>query len=265
MDPTDADRPRGITVSVVIPVKDDAEALTRCLHALALQTRLADEIIVVDNTSTDASATVASDAGARVVRCDDPGIPAASACGYDAATGDLILRLDADCVPARTWIQSMAAACAAQPSVAAFTGGARFTDGPRILRGPLAAAYLGAYAVVLTPTLGHLPLFGSNLALRRGAWLSICTAVHRDDPELHDDLDLAYHLGDRYRIRYVPSAAMGISMRPFADARAFARRVRRGMRTVLAHWPGDFPPRRWLRLIRRRRSRWSCGEGQERS
>lgn len=76
--------------------------------------------------------------------------------------------------------------------------------------------------------------------------------MHRHDPELHDDLDLAYHFGERHRIRYLPAAAMGMSMRPFAPGAAFGRRVVRGFRTVVVHWPDDFPPVRWQRLLLRR-------------
>jgi glycosyltransferase involved in cell wall biosynthesis len=240
------------TVSVVIPVKDDDTELARCLRALSLQTRKPDEIVVVDNGSTDASAAVARDAGVRVVSCAQRGIPAAAARGYDAATGEIILRLDADCLPAAGWVAAMTSAFAARPAVAVFTGGARFIDGPRALRAPLATLYLGAYAAVAVPTLGHLPLFGSNLGFRRTAWLGIRSTAHRHDPDLHDDLDLAFHFGERHRIRFAPGAAMGISMRPFGDARSFVRRVRVGARTVLIHWPHDFPPVRWTRLALRR-------------
>ncbi|MEW1833866.1 glycosyltransferase family A protein [Microbacterium sp. NPDC079995] len=243
------------SVSVVIPVKDDADGLRRCLRALALQSRTADEIVVVDNGSRDDSVDVARSAGATVVRCEHPGIPAAAAAGYDAAASDLILRLDADCLPSATWIAAMAAFAARRPDAAVFAGVARFVDGPRWLRTPLAALYLGAYALVLTPTLGHLPLFGSNLGIRRDAWRSVSESVHRDDPELHDDLDLSFHLGEHHRIRLVPGAAMGMSMRPFASATSFRRRLRRGMRTVLLHWPADFPPLRWARLARLRARR----------
>ena len=55
------------TISVVIPVYNDAALLRRCLEALAAQTRRADEIVVVDNGSTDDSAEVARRGGARVV------------------------------------------------------------------------------------------------------------------------------------------------------------------------------------------------------
>jgi len=240
-----------LTVSIVIPVKDDAAQLRRCLRALARQTRLPDEIVVVDNGSSDDSAAVAFAAGARLIRCDAAGIPAAASAGYDAARGDLILRLDADSVPAPDWVAAFAQAFATRPDVGAFTGGARFIDGPPALRTPLAAVYLGGYAAAGLAALGHPPLFGSNMAFRREAWRHVRSRVHRDDATLHDDLDLAFHLGEHRRIRYLPQARLGISMRPFGDPRAFARRVRGGFRTVFVHWPTDFPPVRWDRRLLR--------------
>lgn len=240
-----------LSVSVVIPVKDDGELLRRCLRALTLQTSVPDEVVVVDNGSTDDSARIALDLGARVVTCWQPGIAAASAAGYDAATGDLILRLDADCLPSRTWVEDMVRALGRDSTISAVTGGARFIDGPRRLRAWASAVYLGAYFAVAVPALGHLPLYGSNLAFRREVWVRIRHRVHRD-ANIHDDLDLAYHVGDRHRIRYVPHAAMGVSMRPLTSARGFARRTVWGVRTVVKHWPEDFPPVRWNRLIFRR-------------
>src|SRR3546814_26994 len=185
-------------VSVVIPVKDDDRHLRRCLRALAAQTRRPDEVVVVDNCSSDASADVARGAGARGVRCERPGIPAASARGYDAATGDIILRLDADCLPDLAWVGAMTAAFEQRPEVAAFTGGARFVDGPRFLRAPLAALYLWTYAIVTLPSLGHLPLYGSNMGFRRDVWRRVRGSVHLS-PEVHDDMDLAFHIGLRDR------------------------------------------------------------------
>ncbi|MFC8303617.1 glycosyltransferase [Specibacter sp. NPDC057265] len=238
-------------VSVVIPVKNDSAELARCLAALARQSRPADELIVVDNGSSDDSAQTAVCAGATVISCLAPGIPAASSCGYDAATGDLILRLDADCVPAPSWIAEVVSSFETRPDVSAFSGYARFIDGPKLLRAPLAALYLLAYVLATAPALGHWPLFGSNMAMRREAWDAVRAAAHRDDPELHDDMDLSFHLGEGHRIRYLKGAAMGMSMRPFHSAAAFRRRLARGFRTVLAHWPHDFPPRRWGRRISR--------------
>lgn len=252
--------PHRPTVSVIIPVKDDDAELARCLDALARQTRTADEVIVVDNGSSDNSPAVALSAGATLIRCHQPGIPAASAAGYDRATGDLLLRLDADCIPAGDWIERVCAEFAARPEVAAITGRAAFTGGPPALTALAASAYLLAYAATTAPALGHLPLFGSNLAMRRQAWEDVRGHVHRHDPDVHDDLDLAYHLGERHRIGYLRGATMHISPRPFGSARSLAQRFHRGFRTVFIHWPGDFPPVRWRRRLRRRRragaSRW---------
>lgn len=239
----------GTEVSVVIPVKDDSAALAVCLAALRAQSRPADEIIVVDNASTDNSAAIAAAGGAKVLDCPEPGIPAASSRGYDAAAGDLILRLDADCTPAPSWIDHVVTAFHEQPRISARTGSGRFTDGPVLLRTPLALTYLCAYTVVSTAALGHRPLFGSNFAMRREAWQAIRATVHRADPELHDDLDLSFHIGEHYRVGHMRSPAMGISMRPFRSVGSFRHRIRRGFRTVVTHWPGDFPPRRCARML----------------
>jgi hypothetical protein len=71
-------------------------------------------------------------------------------------------------------------------------------------------------------------------------------------------MDLSFHVGERGRIRRLRGARMGMSMRPFASGSAFARRLSRGLRTVVVHQPRDFPPVRWtrraLRALRRRRT-----------
>ena len=240
-----------VGVSVVIPVLNDGPHLWRCLRALASQTRLPDEIVVVDNGCIDDSVDIARAAGARVVFCGERGIPAAAATGYDAARGDLVLRLDADSLPEPTWVASMIDALN-EPGVDAVTGGAIFHDGPAGRRVAVARAFLGTYASFATPALGHTPLWGSNMGFRRSAWQDVRDEVHLD-PELHDDLDLAYHLGVRHRIAFVPGHHMRVSSRT-VEPRRFARCFRRGAGTVFAHWPGDIPPARWVRLARARRA-----------
>ncbi|WP_343318232.1 glycosyltransferase family 2 protein [Arthrobacter sp. TMP15] len=241
--------PQRAVVSVVIPVKNDSAVLGRCLRALGAQTRPADEIIVVDNGSSDDSVRTAEVAGATVIYCPEPGIPAASSRGYDFATGDLIFRLDADCVPPESWIASSVNYFAHHTDVSVLTGPARFIDGPAAIRVPLSAIYLSIYTLMTAPALGHRPLFGSNFAMRREVWQSVRTSVHRDDPELHDDLDLSFHIGERHHVQYLKSEAMGMSMRPFRSMSSFRRRTYRGFRTVTVHWPRDFPPHRWFRMV----------------
>lgn len=237
---------------MVIPAKDDAELLRRCLRALAHQSLTPCEIIVIDNGSTDRTRAVADEAGVRVLVHPEPGILAAGAAGYDAARGDIIARLDADCVPSADWLARLVDVFENDPTLAAVAGPARSVDGPRRLRVLVPAFYLAAYYAVLLPTLGHVPLFGSNMAMRRDAWASVSTDVHRHDPLVHDDLDVAFHLGERHRIRYVSRLPMGISARPFSSLSDFGLRIHRGFHTVVIHWPGQFPPVRWARRMLRR-------------
>lgn len=243
----DAADARQLTVSVVIPVRNDARELRGCLEALAAQTSQPVEVIVIDNGSSDETTRVAREFGATVVFEPSPGIGVASAAGYDAASGDVIGRLDADSVPDPDWIATVASSLSRHPDAAAITGPAHFTDGPAWARSAAAVLYLGSYFVLTGLALGHVPLFGSNLAMRRTAWLRVRDEVHASDGVTHDDLDLSFHVGVEHPIRFVPALRTGISMRPFFDGRGMLR-WRRGVHTIVMHWPDDYP---WLRVGRR--------------
>lgn len=81
-------------LSVVIRSRDEAPRLRLTLASLAGQ---ADEIVVVDDGSTDDTADVIAAAGVRSVRHAQPrGRSAAANAGAGAATGDVLLFLDGD-------------------------------------------------------------------------------------------------------------------------------------------------------------------------
>ena len=93
------------TLSVVIPVLNEADYIADLLVALAQQTYLPDEISVADAGSTDGTVEIAEQHGASIVR---GGLPAVGRnAGAAAATGDLILFLDADVLPAPRFIETI--------------------------------------------------------------------------------------------------------------------------------------------------------------
>ncbi|WP_127573322.1 glycosyltransferase family 2 protein [Georgenia faecalis] len=239
------------TISVVIPVRDDAAPLEACLRALRGQRLAPYEIVVVDNASSDASADVARRYGARVVAEPRVGIPAAAATGYDAARGELIARCDADSRPPPDWLERIAAAFADDPTLDAVTGSGTFYDLPRWCARPLSVLYLGSFYVATHLALGHPPLWGSNMAVRSSAWRAVASAVHREDPELHDDIDLAFVLGPRRRLRYDRTLRVGVSGRSL-DPAGLPRRFWRAGRTLAVNWPACPPWVRWAR-------RWGIG------
>lgn len=84
-------------VSVIIPVHNGGAAFRRCLGRVFAAQPGADEVIVVDDASTDDSARVAEEFPVRVVRRNTVGGPAAARNdGARAAHGDVFFFVDAD-------------------------------------------------------------------------------------------------------------------------------------------------------------------------
>ena len=104
--------PDGRKVSVVICTRDRAEDLARCLAALPGQTRVPDQVVVVDNASRDDGRTraVALAAGVNYVREDRPGLDIARNRGVRTAIGDIIAFTDDDVRLHPRWLERMAAA-----------------------------------------------------------------------------------------------------------------------------------------------------------
>ncbi|PRY70485.1 glycosyl transferase family 2 [Glaciihabitans tibetensis] len=214
------------TISVVIPALDDADFLRTCLAALRNQSRPADEIIVVDNGSTDDTAAVARTAGVRLLYEALPGIFPATATGFDAATGDIIARLDTDSVPPRDWLERIEASLAALRSPAAVTGSAEFYGGNRVACWFGQHVYLGGYFLGMTVLLGHPPLFGSNFAMHRELWALTRDRAHRELKLVHDDLDFSMNLPAGSTVHFDRRLLVAVSARPFGNVAALAKRVK---------------------------------------
>jgi glycosyltransferase involved in cell wall biosynthesis len=220
------------SITVVIPALNDAAMLRECLAALAVQSRPADEILVVDNGSTDDTAAVARAGGARVINEPRRGIFPATAAGFSAARSDLLARLDADSVPESDWLQRIETAFDEAPDLAALTGPGKFYGSNRVVHWLGEHLYIGGYFWSMQILLGHPPLFGSNLALRATVWQRVRDTVHSELADVHDDLDLSYHLEPGMRVRFDRSLVVGISARPFRTWGALGRRLRLAWITI---------------------------------
>ena len=165
---------RGMRISVIVCAHNEARYLPACLHSLLSQTRLPDEILVVNNASTDETRAVALEVP-RVRVVDEPrkGLVIARDTGRQFTQGDVLVYLDADCRAPLTWLERIEARFAADPALLALSGPYRFYDwdwwGRLLIR---------AYDFTLPPAtqllVKHLlrigtVFYGGNFAVRRAA------------------------------------------------------------------------------------------------
>jgi len=120
------------TCAVIIPCYNGARFLEQTVASLFDQTCPPNEIIVVDDGSTDDSAAIASrlDSRIQVIRQPNRGESAARNVGLKAATSDYVLFLDADDLLAPDAIRRVAAAVAGAPDAVAVMGTSSFGDSP---------------------------------------------------------------------------------------------------------------------------------------
>jgi glycosyltransferase involved in cell wall biosynthesis len=85
-----------MNISVVIPAYNAVPFLPRCLKSVYAQTLKAHEVIVVDDGSTDQTASLAAELGAKVITRRNGGLSAARNTGIQNAANEWIALLDAD-------------------------------------------------------------------------------------------------------------------------------------------------------------------------
>ena len=84
---------KGQSITVIIPCLNEEAGIEKVLRDMP---EYVDEIIVVDNGSTDRTAEVAASFGAKVIREELRGYGRAYRRGFSCATSDLIITLDGD-------------------------------------------------------------------------------------------------------------------------------------------------------------------------
>ncbi|BCS31464.1 hypothetical protein TBR22_A06650 [Luteitalea sp. TBR-22] len=177
------------------------------------------EVIVVDDGSTDRTASIAERYGLRVIRTVNQGLSAARNVGWQAANGSIVAYIDDDAYPDRDWLMHLAATFARTTHAA--LGGPNIA--PRhdpLLAQCVANAPGGPVHVLLDDRVAeHVP--GCNLAVRR----SVLEAIGGFDTQFRvagDDVDLCWRIQERgWTVGFVPGAMVWHHRR--ASLRAYWR------------------------------------------
>ncbi len=181
------------SVSVVIPARNEVGRIEQCLAGLRGQH--VDEIIVVNDESSDNTAKVASQLGARVVDGkplpkDWVGKPWALQQGLSAATSEWVLFLDADTVPRRKLVVG-AIGAARRTNAHVLSLSARFLSNSVVeqtLHASMLATLIyrfGPTGTITKPTPDRTIINGQCVLVRR-EWLLAqggfkCAAAHMTD------------------------------------------------------------------------------------
>lgn len=231
-------------ISIIIPAYNEQDCIEQCLDSCFAQSVLPDEVLVVNNRSTDQTKKVVTQYRrkhhyAKLIRLIDQSekqgiIPTRNA-GFKAARYDVMGRIDADCILDPRWVETVKALFSDE-GVSAATGPVAYHDMPGQRVGFKVDKEIRRALNRIAKD--HKFLFGSNMALARSAWLQIQDAASEDpQDQLHEDVDLALCLFEKdLKIVYSSAMIAGMSARRLEDnPRDFYNYVMRFERTLTLH------------------------------
>jgi len=163
-----------LRISVIVCAHNEARYLPACLHSVLAQSRMPDELLVINNASTDETALVASQVP-RVRVMDEPrkGLLVARETGRRHATGDILIYVDADCRAPLGWVERIERRFERDAALIALSGPYRYYHWDLYGR-----ALIRAYDFTLAPATQLLVkyvlrigtiFYGGNFAVRRTA------------------------------------------------------------------------------------------------
>lgn len=223
-----------LSVSIIVPVYNEAAQLAACLDAIAAQTVKPYEVIVVDNNSTDETPDIAESYDfVTLLHESRQGVIFARDRGFDAARGDIIGRIDADTRLRRDWVEAVQRIFIDE-SIAAVSGSATYHD---MALSPLLNTIDLKIRSYLARTLGdEMAMQGANMAIRRSAWQLVRHDVCHAGG-LHEDFDLSIHVNRHgMKVRFDPSMAASLGYRQVGSSYAhFTRYILLSPKTYALH------------------------------
>lgn len=220
-----------LKLTIVIPVYNEENHIKDCLDSIVAQTVMPEEVIVVDNNSTDKSIAYAKEYSfVRVIKESRQGIFYARNAGFNSVKSEFIGRIDADTILPEDWVETALEFMPENPD-RLLTGGCYMYDmGYPNLAGFIADNFSFRMNRLI---LGSYIAWGSNLVFRRELWDMVKDKVCNDD-SVHEDIDLGLHLRELgYSVYFDVSRKVGIESRIFSDQ----RRTREEHFQYLQRWP----------------------------
>lgn len=181
------------TLSVIIPAHNEEQNIENCIKSLLIQNCPVDEIIVISNNSSDKTAQIAkSFKNVKVIETNVKGLINARDIGFNYSKCDILARINADVVCPKNWSEVVLKNFL-DDSAAAVAGVAK-TSTIYFIDRFLTTFWSRVYLIYVEAYFGIPILWGSNMALRRTAWIKINDLTCKNDNYVHEDQDLSIHL-----------------------------------------------------------------------
>jgi glycosyltransferase involved in cell wall biosynthesis len=205
-------------ISVVIPAHNEEQFLEQTLKNILEQDYPDFEVVVVDNASSDRTADIVKQFPVRYVFEQNKGILHAREAGRKAATGEIVVQMDADCLPDRLWL-SRGARLFTSEKIVAVSGPYYFHDGDFILR--TTSFYLQKIGYSIAHFFLHLfgtgaIIIGGNTFIRASA-LEKAGGYNTSILFYGEDTDTVQRLIKQGDIVFSPSLVMKTSARRFKN------------------------------------------------
>ena len=197
-------------VSLVIPAYNEERYLKAALDSIARQTVMPDEVIVVDNNSTDGTVALArSYPFVSVIAEKRQGVGYANHRGFLAAKNELIARIDADTILEHDWVETAKKYLEIHDDVAAITGKCYFYDFP--FRRGFSAYHAFFQHYFQRIIAGTTVLWASNMVIRKSVWDKV--VANQPIPSIHEDADMSLKLNRAdYSVKRLLSLGASVSL-----------------------------------------------------
>lgn len=219
--------PKNPPVSLVIPAFNEESFIGRTLASILDQDFKDFELIVVDNNSTDKTAEIARQYGAKVVFEKERKASCARQAGFMAAKGKIIATTDADTILPRTWLSQIVGEFKKNKNLVVFGGPFYFYSGSLVARFTM---------VFLSPLLWNIDRVLS------GGWSipGVNLAIKKDAFDKIDGFNTNLNVGEDaeicQRLRKIGEVGFDLNHRVLTSGRRYRNGILGGLVYYLPHY-----------------------------
>jgi glycosyltransferase involved in cell wall biosynthesis len=179
-----------LSLTIVIPAYNEERHLAACLDSIAAQTVAPDEVIVVNNNSTDGTTEIASRYSfVTVIHESEQGLIPARNAGFNKATAILLARINADVELLPDWVARVISDFT-EMNIAGLTGPAvtKLLPSLSIWHTTL---WSRIYFLMTDAFFGVPIMWGANMVITKQVWQDIRGKANPSDAVVHEDQDLS--------------------------------------------------------------------------